>query len=146
MAVKVITKLINRHNGVCHYCFSKTNRNNGSPRQATKDHVVPRAFGGINNLDNYVLACSECNNRRGTTLFFCACEFCVTRIQTALASEKFIDHVFQGIINHNRARVYYQPECQRWCVRIGHTRRHYATWTEAMNVANTGHFDSLKGN
>jgi len=140
MGVKVMSRLIEKHKGICHYCFERTNRRTGSLLQATKDHVVPRAFGGQNNIDNYVLACARCNNERGTILFFCDCHFCVTRIQRALASQTFIDHVFAGIISHNRARVYYHTQGHRWAVRIGHSRRHYDTWAEAIEVANIGHF------
>lgn len=138
MGTKILGTLIKRDKGICHYCLHKTNRTPHSPKQATRDHVVPRAFGGQNNIDNYVLACADCNSERGTNLFFCACPFCTERIQKALASQKFIDRLFQGIINHNRARVYYLSDA--WVVRIGHSRRHYKTWTEAMEVANIGHF------
>lgn len=140
MGAKIIGRLIRRHNGICHYCERPTNRTTGSKLQATRDHVVPRAFGGQNSIDNYVLACSGCNHERGTILFFCDCTFCVERIQKALSSQKFIDHVFQGIISHNRARVYSQTGEKCWAVRIGHSRRHYETWAEAMEVANRGHF------
>jgi 5-methylcytosine-specific restriction endonuclease McrA len=36
------------------------------PDLATLDHVVPRSFGGPLSRDNLVLACSACNNERGT--------------------------------------------------------------------------------
>jgi hypothetical protein len=32
------------------------------------DHVVPRCRGGSNELENLVLACGQCNSRKGTKL------------------------------------------------------------------------------
>ncbi len=31
----------------------------------TIDHVIPRSKGGTNDLDNLLLACNKCNNKRG---------------------------------------------------------------------------------
>lgn len=36
---------------------------------ATIDHVVPIARGGTNDLENLVLACSDCNTRKGTKAY-----------------------------------------------------------------------------
>jgi 5-methylcytosine-specific restriction endonuclease McrA len=36
------------------------------PDLATLDHVVPKSIGGPLSRDNLVLACSACNNARGT--------------------------------------------------------------------------------
>lgn len=33
---------------------------------ATEDHIVPKCYGGSDELDNLVLACSGCNSERGT--------------------------------------------------------------------------------
>lgn len=35
-------------------------------RWAEVDHVLPRSRGGSNNLVNLVLACGNCNNRKGS--------------------------------------------------------------------------------
>lgn len=35
---------------------------------ATIDHVIPLSRGGMNNSNNYVLACQPCNNARGNTI------------------------------------------------------------------------------
>jgi 5-methylcytosine-specific restriction endonuclease McrA len=44
----------------CQYC------SNGFPAsELTKDHVVPRYYGGGSGWDNIVAACHPCNNRRG---------------------------------------------------------------------------------
>lgn len=37
-------------------------RDNGSPRYATLEHVVPRSQGGEKTWDNIQLACRSCNN------------------------------------------------------------------------------------
>jgi HNH endonuclease len=36
--------------------------------EATVDHVIPLSRGGMNNANNYVLACQPCNNKRGNTI------------------------------------------------------------------------------
>lgn len=41
--------------GFCSYC--------GSPAQS-RDHVVPRAKGGLNDIRNYVPACRSCNQSK----------------------------------------------------------------------------------
>ena len=33
---------------------------------ATVDHVIPRSMGGIDSLDNMVIACHGCNSKKGT--------------------------------------------------------------------------------
>lgn len=35
---------------------------------ATIDHVIPLSRGGMNNSNNYVLACQPCNNKRGNLI------------------------------------------------------------------------------
>lgn len=35
---------------------------------ATIDHVIPLSRGGLNNANNYVLACQPCNNARGNLI------------------------------------------------------------------------------
>lgn len=37
-------------------------------RAATREHLVPRARGGEDSVDNMALACSRCNNARGGDL------------------------------------------------------------------------------
>lgn len=142
-----INALIKRHEGRCHYCDCETVRglpNDTRPNMATKEHIVPKAFGGRNMLENYVLACSRCNNNRGTSLFFCQCDTCGPKISKALTSQKFIDDIFWGIIQHNKPRVYRvsKPikgggEQSVWVARFGHHRRHFLNWEEAMHFANT---------
>jgi 5-methylcytosine-specific restriction endonuclease McrA len=40
---------------------------NGEEMLMTKDHIVARANGGKNHLDNYQTMCSECNEEKGST-------------------------------------------------------------------------------
>jgi 5-methylcytosine-specific restriction endonuclease McrA len=52
-----------RQNGLCYYCHKPW----GSPRHPNGhiDHVVPLALGGSNGPENLVIACEECNLRKG---------------------------------------------------------------------------------
>jgi 5-methylcytosine-specific restriction endonuclease McrA len=49
-----------RDRGRCQYCARALSR-----REATFDHVVPRAQGGRTCWDNIVIACVPCNQRKG---------------------------------------------------------------------------------
>lgn len=144
MAVSVIVRLIKQSNGLCHYCRRRTNRVVGSPLQATREHVVPRSMGGPNSIHNYVLACADCNNKRGTALFFCSCDFCKSLIDDAMNSDEFINDIFEALIRHNTyTKVFYDRSGERWAARRGHVRRHFETWAEAMDYARNGSF--MKG-
>jgi len=52
--------LLIRDNFKCGYCETPL-----SMSTCTVDHVIPRAKGGTNGLDNTVAACKTCNNRKG---------------------------------------------------------------------------------
>ena len=47
----------------CVYCDKQIGFGDAVP---TKDHIIPRAFGGMNGLDNIVPSCVACNKVRGT--------------------------------------------------------------------------------
>ena len=36
-----------------------------SPSQSTEDHLLPKSLGGSNDMSNKVLACGDCNSKRG---------------------------------------------------------------------------------
>lgn len=61
----IIRELMKRDGELCVYCQRKTYlaMYDGEPK-ATIDHFVPKSKGGINHIDNYVLACSTCNNKK----------------------------------------------------------------------------------
>lgn len=48
-----------RDSGKCQYCATKLAR-----PQATYDHVIPRAKGGITNWENIVICCFSCNQKK----------------------------------------------------------------------------------
>lgn len=141
-SISTLSRLVKISSGTCHYCFCKTNRVENHPRQATKEHVFPRAFGGANNISNYVLACSDCNNKRGTLLFYCECDVCTTIINKALSNPENVRRMFDGIIEHNRVKVLRQDNM--WVARRGHVRRHFPTWAAAMDYAHNGTFQKGK--
>jgi 5-methylcytosine-specific restriction endonuclease McrA len=49
--------------GVCHYCGGAF-----PPSELTMDHLVPIIRGGKSTQGNVVVACKECNNRKGYLL------------------------------------------------------------------------------
>lgn len=58
-----------RPNGLrCHYCGGHAN---------TRDHVVPRKRGGLNDWWNLVQCCFGCNQEKDNKLPTCRCDFCV---------------------------------------------------------------------
>ena len=62
-------RLAEAQNWRCCYCGCVTTDEAGrdsSPRQATLEHIVPRALGGPDHESNLVIACAACNGRRGT--------------------------------------------------------------------------------
>jgi 5-methylcytosine-specific restriction endonuclease McrA len=52
-----------RDKGVCGYCGAVLRFN-----ESTKDHIYPSSKGGQDKWDNVVLACKECNQKKGHTL------------------------------------------------------------------------------
>jgi 5-methylcytosine-specific restriction endonuclease McrA len=49
-----------RDSGKCQYCALRLSR-----PEATYDHVLPRAQGGLTTWDNVVICCVPCNRRKG---------------------------------------------------------------------------------
>lgn len=57
----------------CHYCQQEV----GLPTNPfTKDHVVPRALGGLDVRWNVVPACRTCNRDKADRYPTCKCAFC----------------------------------------------------------------------
>jgi 5-methylcytosine-specific restriction endonuclease McrA len=50
-------EVLRRDKHACQYC--------GSTKQLTLDHVIPRSKGGKHSWDNVVIACEQCNSRKG---------------------------------------------------------------------------------
>ena len=46
-------------NGTCIYCGLPL-----KPRYVTYDHIIPRALGGRSSVDNYIIACPDCNVKK----------------------------------------------------------------------------------
>lgn len=136
-----IRKLVKRDRAICHYCKRMTdNLSNG--REPTRDHIVPKAFGGANSMDNYVLACKSCNNRRGTMLFYCDCRDCLEKIYDALYDGSVVSNIFMGIVKHNKPRIYKHPTRphNKWGVRIGHNQKFFSRFDEALYFVQTNTF------
>jgi 5-methylcytosine-specific restriction endonuclease McrA len=68
--IKLFEDVYARDAGRCVYCGIAARRPGPGvkrgPDLATLDHVHPRSLGGSLTRDNLVLACSACNNERGT--------------------------------------------------------------------------------
>lgn len=50
----------------CGYCAVRMTRAPNVPRTCTVDHRKPRAFGGQDVPENWIMACLDCNTRKGT--------------------------------------------------------------------------------
>lgn len=55
--------IFERDENTCQYCAKKFDRD-----ELTLDHVTPRSRGGVSNWTNIVLACINCNMRKGDKL------------------------------------------------------------------------------
>ena len=66
MTKKQITDLF-LENDNCYYCPTKLDfgTTNNKRRKPSIDHVKPLFLGGTNDSDNLVLACYECNEKKG---------------------------------------------------------------------------------
>lgn len=56
--------IILRDGDICHWCDIPLDDNT-----RTLDHVIPSSFGGTNELQNLVIACSDCNEGRGNIAY-----------------------------------------------------------------------------
>jgi hypothetical protein len=61
LASSARTRVIERAHGRCEYCLAPLSF---SAAPFTIDHVIPRARGGKNGLENLALACGGCNGRK----------------------------------------------------------------------------------
>lgn len=59
-----ISVLSERQNHRCCWCGERTNNTPNSRKQASVEHVLPRAHGGTDDMDNLVMACRSCNTKR----------------------------------------------------------------------------------
>jgi 5-methylcytosine-specific restriction endonuclease McrA len=57
-------QLLLEYGSCCYWC-----RKEFPMEKLTIDHLKPKSKGGSNNLENLRLACFECNNSRGNSLF-----------------------------------------------------------------------------
>lgn len=55
-------RLLKKH-PFCHWCNKSL-----TIETATIEHLIPLGMGGINNANNYALACEECNHERGCSM------------------------------------------------------------------------------
>ncbi len=52
-------------NRLCGYCSVRMTRASNVPRTCTVDHRKPKAYGGLDEPGNWLLACLRCNNLKG---------------------------------------------------------------------------------
>ena len=60
-------KLFMKQGGFCYYCLCKVEMSVAGhhPRRGTLDHILAKDRGGTDDIDNLVLACFACNQRKG---------------------------------------------------------------------------------
>lgn len=61
MITKEVRALIYLRDSVCVYCGVE-------PKPKTLDHIIPKSKGGEDSIDNLVLACRDCNQRKADTM------------------------------------------------------------------------------
>jgi len=71
--LKIRRELWLRQRGKCACCGADTHLHlcdgGEKKRLATYEHVIPKSAGGGNGVDNGVITCHECNNKRGVLPF-----------------------------------------------------------------------------
>lgn len=100
--------------GKCHYCeretiLPKQGMKNSGGQLATLDHIITQTEGGTDSLNNMVIACSDCNNKRGDLPYeyfvhIMKCPEAMAAHQKKLADEKAErDEIRRqaGIARHN---------------------------------------------
>lgn len=61
----------------CHYCGEEmASAHWGLPNSATREHIVPKSFGGRSAEFNIVIVCQRCNSKRGSGPSPCGCRKC----------------------------------------------------------------------
>ena len=87
---RIKQRLFDAQRGLCFYCRVEMRMDGPSPttgrigpREATFDHIKPKAMGGTSALSNLVLCCCRCNNERGHTKN--ALTFAATALQERLS-------------------------------------------------------------
>lgn len=61
----LLSDIIKRDGMACHWCKKQTSRIHTGRTKATIDHVIALADGGEHSMENCVVACSQCNSRKG---------------------------------------------------------------------------------
>lgn len=75
---------------VCHWCGRYGN---------TLDHLVPQSIGGTDELDNLVLACMDCNSRRGNLIPNCTHASCRSAVESQRATNPMLNAVLMALEN-----------------------------------------------
>ena len=66
---KMVRAMLRERDGErCWVCGKQTYEGDNGPEQATVDHVLERAFGGLDELDNLKLAHRSCNYLRSNDI------------------------------------------------------------------------------
>jgi len=60
----IVNLLLNREQGLCHYCNKPVASTSYANQEYDIDHVIPIAQGGTNDPTNLVLSCPKCNNAK----------------------------------------------------------------------------------
>lgn len=61
----MLRRLMEAQNHRCCYCGRRFSDDPASPQRATREHVIPKAQGGVGEWSNLVAACLDCNRKRG---------------------------------------------------------------------------------
>lgn len=134
-----------KYNGICHYCkqltihssigLQRKKKGKQESRFATREHIVPKHFGGTNKSSNITLACHDCNNKRGNQLFYCKCSRCSFLINKALRSNFYIKRNFDAMLSFNKVKIS-KTTLGRWEVKQGNGQWYFDKFEDAVARAN----------
>lgn len=65
--LKLKLQISAEQNHRCCYCWFRTNETRIQKHTATIEHIIPKSKGGDAQYSNLVMACYNCNNRRGNS-------------------------------------------------------------------------------
>ncbi|MBC8550165.1 MAG: HNH endonuclease [Candidatus Brocadiales bacterium] len=78
---------------------------NGNEVMLTKDHIMPRAKGGSDELDNFQPMCAKCNTKKGDTWLSSEQEIHKAKLEVVKEAQGFAYGAYSAILDRKRELV-----------------------------------------